>query len=359
MRIKKMITSTLLVLAIVMSCFMATATTAIADTDTGVTFHFINVNNIDKYIGGSGSPIGSADCILIQDDGVNILVDCGTAYENSVKTISDYLTAKGVTTIDHLFLTHPHDDHYGGVPGIVAAFNVKKAYYTTPADWERVRPCEIDWSTKYYSDLAIKAISEKVNYTGVENDGINGTGIEIIHPDREGMVVEISPTSYFTIYNCLAVVKNNFREPEFNDFSMYMKYTYKPANGADPVNALLTGDVNIQYEYVVSGQVMPDGTRCAAGTEGAVAPAGECEIFELPHHGTEGSLSSANFFASINPNNKNCLAVITGYRSNVGASVSGRCSTYKYDLRMTHYGDQIVQVNTDGTYGWVNAYSGS
>ena len=338
---RRLVTSVLLMLTILVSSlvgFAPVASLAEGGNDPGVTFHFIDVNSIDKNVGGTGSaPVGSADCILIDDHGIITLVDTGTEYGGSTKKVVDYLKEQGVEKIDHLFLTHPHNDHYGGVSAVVNSFDIVNAYYTSPMDWTKIRPCEIEWDTKFFFDTAIIALQEKINS--------DGTGVNLISPDQEGKVYRISDDSYFTVYNCLAVVKNNYREPEFNDFSMMMKYTYKN------VNALLTGDVNIHYEYTLLGEVMPDGTRCAAGTAGAVAPVGEIDIFKLPHHGTQGSLSTLNFFSKINPSKTARFAVITGYVSNVGAAVRGRVKDHGYALKITSgsNGSADVVINTDGT----------
>ena len=351
---KRFITCILMVLTLLLSSVVGLVPMAFAegeDVSGGATFYFLDVNSLDRNVGGSGSaPIGSADCILIvdhdeaTDKDVVTLVDTGTEYANSNKKVVDYISNLGITKIDHLFLTHPHNDHYGGVPAVVAAFDIVNAYYTSPNDWGDVRPCEVEWLTKYYYDIALMSILQKVNS--------DGSAINVISPDKEGTVYQVTSDSYFTVYNCVAVVKNSFREPEFNDFSMMMKYTHKN------VDALFTGDVNIHYEYTLLGEVMPDGTRVAAGTEGAIDPVGDIEIFKLPHHGTQGSLSTENFFKKINPTKKKACAVITGYVANVGGSVRGRVKSYGYDLKITSgtNGSSDVIIHTDGeTTTWLDS----
>ena len=304
------------------------------DVDAKVKYHFLNVNSIEKK---SGGPIGSADCIIIEDNvgesRVVTLVDTGYDDAGSWDKVVAYCKTLDIETIDNLFITHPHNDHHGGVPALCDNFDITRCYYTLPADWSKIRPQEMDWASKATSDWAMQALLEKINS--------DGTGVEMISPDEEGKYYEISDESGFTVYNCLAVVKNNYREAEFNDFSMMMKYTYKG------VDALLTGDINIQYEYVLTGQVDKNGDLVAQGSAGAIAPVGEIEIFKLPHHGTEGSLSTDAFFNVINPNNKPFYAVITGYRANIGASTIPRCNNHGYEVKVTHDGD--IRVWTDGT----------
>ena len=340
---KRFITSIFLTLTILLSttlCNFGVLTFAV-DEPTGTTFHFLDVNSLNKE---SGGPIGSADCIVIVDHDYDVvtMVDTGTEHSTSTAKVVKYVKDLGIDKIDHLFLTHPHNDHYGGVSAVVEAFDIVNAYYTTLFDWDKIRPCEIDYNTKWFYDKAIKSLTEKINS--------DGTGVNIIQPDKEGKVYEITPESHFTVYNCLAVVKNNFREPEFNDFSMMMKYSHKN------VDALLTGDINLHYEYTLMGQVTPDGTRVYSDSSAelkaqAIDPVGEIEIFKLPHHGTKGSLSTETFLNTINPNKTQHLAVITGYIANVGGNVRGRMiGTYNYKMKITSgtNGSADVTIHSDG-----------
>ena len=65
----------------------------------GLTVHFIDV--------------GQGDCILIQCDGANLLIDAGV--ESMGETVADYLEVQGVTELTYAVGTHPHEDHIGGL----------------------------------------------------------------------------------------------------------------------------------------------------------------------------------------------------------------------------------------------------
>lgn len=342
---KKFLTSMLMILTIVATSMACIFMPVMAEgdsvqSDPGVDFHFLDVNGIEIVPGGAHDPIGSADCILIVDHGVVTMIDTGTEHKSSTDKVVKYVKELGIDKIDHLFLTHPHDDHVGGVPVVCANFDVVNAYYTSPANWKKVRPCEVDWGTKLNYDLAVKAIFEKVNS--------DGSVINVIHPDEEGKVYKVTDDSYFTVYNCLNVVKNDFREPEFNDFSMYLKYTYKG------VNALFTGDVNVQYERTVLGQVKKDGTACSSDDPEAIDPVGICQIYKIPHHGTVGSVSTEKLFNHINPTkDPSFKAVVTGYWANTGSAsnclVASRCAQYGFDMRYTD------GTNLEGYFNITNA----
>lgn len=361
---KRFISSLLMALTILSVCTMGVAGVSAEDVgnvDPGVDFHFLDVNGIEIVPGGAFDPIGSADCIIIVDHGVVTMIDTGTEIESSTTKIVNYVKDLGIEKIDHLFLSHPHNDHVGGVPAICDNFDIVNAYYTGPLDWTKVRPCEIDWNTKEHFDIAVMALEQKLNS--------DGSTINIIQPDEEGKVYKISDDSYFTVYNCLNVLKNNFREPEFNDFSMMMKYTYKG------VNALFTGDVNVQYERTLLGQVKKDGTTCDANDPDAIDPVGPCQIYKIPHHGTVGSVPRDAMWAHVNPTKDTTFkAVVTGYWVNTGSAtnckVVNKAKEYGYDIRFTdgtdltnsdpatdqrvgyNWGDTII--HTDGvTTEWV------
>ena len=68
--------------------------------------------------------VGQADSILITDNGETMLIDAGNNADGV--GVVDYLKEKGITTIDYLIGTHPHEDHIGGLDDVINNFNVGK-----------------------------------------------------------------------------------------------------------------------------------------------------------------------------------------------------------------------------------------
>lgn len=70
---------------------------------------------------------GDGDCILVSlPDSKNLLIDvCGVS---SGEKVVNYLKSEGVRHIDNLILTHPHDDHIGGIFSLLSELKVNKFY---------------------------------------------------------------------------------------------------------------------------------------------------------------------------------------------------------------------------------------
>ncbi len=69
--------------------------------------------------------VGQGDCVLVcTPDRHSVLVDAGDE-ENSDRVVS-YLTKHGVRRVDLLVITHPHADHIGGLPAVLAEFGVSR-----------------------------------------------------------------------------------------------------------------------------------------------------------------------------------------------------------------------------------------
>lgn len=68
--------------------------------------------------------VGQGDAELIQIGDKNILIDAGT----SDKKALNYLKSLGITTLDYVIATHPHEDHIGSMDDVINTFNVGTFY---------------------------------------------------------------------------------------------------------------------------------------------------------------------------------------------------------------------------------------
>ncbi len=64
--------------------------------------------------------VGQADSIFLRSpSGRTMLVDAGNAKEDAQGVILPYLSRLGVSKLDYLVLTHPDQDHVGGMPALL------------------------------------------------------------------------------------------------------------------------------------------------------------------------------------------------------------------------------------------------
>jgi len=72
--------------------------------------------------------VGQGDAILAEfPDGKTMLVDAGPRtgeYDAGEQVVVPFLKRRGIRKLDLLIVTHPHDDHAGGVPAIAKSFDV-------------------------------------------------------------------------------------------------------------------------------------------------------------------------------------------------------------------------------------------
>ena len=70
--------------------------------------------------------VGQADAILLQCDGANMLIDGGNVEDSDL--VVAYLLEQDVTKLDYVVNTHAHEDHVGGLPGVLAVFETENVW---------------------------------------------------------------------------------------------------------------------------------------------------------------------------------------------------------------------------------------
>lgn len=120
--------------------------------------------------------VGQGDCILLQTpDGKNIVIDGGPA--DPVRT----LRRQGVKSVDLLFITHFHEDHYSGALAVLSSMPVKEVCSSTEGteDFEReIRARNISWHKVRAGDtfyLGDKAILQVLYPVGRAEEGNNSS----------------------------------------------------------------------------------------------------------------------------------------------------------------------------------------
>jgi len=186
--------------------------------------------------------VGKADCILIESDGMKVMIDTG--YDETGYEVCNYLEKKRIEKLDYLILSHSDNDHIGGSDKILERIQVNKVLESTNVvDSEQYK--------EYQSVIAKKEISAM---TITENFYITGSGMKII------------------VYTpLLASYENN------NNYSLVVKLEYKG-------NTLLfAGD----SEEIRMNELMEVGDLSS-------------DVLKLPHHGI-GELNTVSFIHQVSP----------------------------------------------------------
>jgi len=96
-----------------LSCLTLVMAGSTTDIDGKLVVHFIDVGHGDASF-------------LELPDGSNILIDAGSPAAGP--KLVEYLRALQVRKINTLILTHPHDDHIGGIFSVLSTFQIERFY---------------------------------------------------------------------------------------------------------------------------------------------------------------------------------------------------------------------------------------
>ena len=206
-----------------------------ADVEGELVVHFLDV--------------GQADCILIQTEEQNVLIDAGET--GCGEFINAYLDAQGVKTLDLIIATHAHADHIGSMSEVIEQFDVGKIIMSDI-------PAAIMPTSRTYETLLDTIASHGLHITravpGAEYSLGGGATLTILGPLEE--------------YN------------DLNDTSVTCRVVYGE-------NAFLfTGDAEQEYEADLLKRYPK--SRLAA------------DVLKLGHHGSNTS-SHADFLDTVGP----------------------------------------------------------
>ena len=128
--------------------------------------------------------VGQADCILIRVDNEYALIDAGNNKDG--KKLVNYFNELGITKFRHVFGTHAHEDHIGGMDSIIKNFKITNYYMpdvsTTTKSFEDVIDALDKNNIKYKtpttkSTYKLGNASIKVLYVGNDSEDLNENSI--------------------------------------------------------------------------------------------------------------------------------------------------------------------------------------
>ena len=182
--------------------------------------------------------VGQADSILIVNNGKTMLIDAGNNDDGEL--VVKNIKTLGITKLDYLVGTHPHEDHIGGLDDVIKAFDIGTIYMP-----------KVQTNTKTFEDVldAISAKNLKVTTPKI------GDKFKVGDADCEVMSIGDDKTN-------------------LNTTSIVIRMCYKD------VSYLFTGDMETVNE---SARTWP-----------------QTDILKVAHHGSRTS-SSEKFLKQIMP----------------------------------------------------------
>lgn len=106
--------------------------------------------NADNFLKIYFFDVGQADSILITHNNENILIDAGTNEMGT--TVVKKLQDLGITKLNYIIGTHPHEDHIGGLDDVIQNFEIEHIYMpkvqTNTKTFEEVLDAVIDKGMK-------------------------------------------------------------------------------------------------------------------------------------------------------------------------------------------------------------------
>lgn len=190
--------------------------------------------------------VGQADSFLFVKGDKVALVDCGT--RSTGKDAVEYIKSLGITRIDYVFGTHPHDDHMGGMYDIITNFEIGKIIIPQVKEGQ----VTANWYIKLMKQIVEKNYEVEYSKTGNEYS-LGDAKIQIVW-------------------------QSELEQDNVNNYSNIIKVCL------GDMDVLMTGDAETEIEE----EVLRSGVQIDA------------EILKVGHHGSDTS-SSDIFLDDVNP----------------------------------------------------------
>ena len=216
-----------------------------------MTWTSINVNNA----------VQQGDAHLISKNNKHMLVDTGHA-KYATNVLIPFLKNKHIDTIDYILITHPHNDHYGGIKSLIENhIHIHTIYMNMPTKEQMDKEY---WGGTYDELLEIQALTKKYHIT-----------LSSIHI---GDKLKFDSNTFMEVLYVYNGINTPVGKTDINDMSV-ISMLHHGKN-----RFLFTGDLNKKLGTYIAKQP----TNIHA------------DILKAPHHGTEG-FAPNSFFEKVSP----------------------------------------------------------
>lgn len=200
-------------------------------------------NSVDGELRIHYIDVGQADSILLTLNDSAMLIDAGNNDDGDL--VVNYLRKQGISSLDYVVGTHPHEDHIGGLDNVIKAFNIKTILMP-----------KVQNTTKTFEDVL---------------DAIDSKGLLITSPNV-GDTYGLS-TANFTILSC-----KNENTKELNSVSIVLRLVFGNQS------YIFCGDAEKDNEY----DMMNSGLTLKSN------------VIKVGHHGSTTS-SLEKFILAVDP----------------------------------------------------------
>jgi len=213
--------------------------------------------------------VGQGDSILLQFKNKSLLIDGGPPGMGSL--VEEYLRAQNISRLDLLILSHPHDDHIGGLIAVLEELPVKKVMDNGENDSSLIYK-------RFRALIEKKNISYAPAHAGQEIDIDPALKMEVLWPPQGGVSGRMNLSHQAAIKNPWESIVVRTLSGDMNQRSMVLRITYIQTS----LLFMADADTVVEKSLVTSG--------CNLSSQ----------ILKVGHHGGT-SASSPDFLRRVMP----------------------------------------------------------
>lgn len=187
--------------------------------------------------------VGQADSILITTGSYSMLIDAGNNDDSNL--VVNYIKSQGISKLDYVIGTHPHEDHIGGLDAVINSFDIGKILMPKQPS-----------TTKTFEDVLI---------------AIKNKGLKVTSP-KVGDIYDLGQAQWTIL------APNQDSYDEANDSSIVIRLVF--GNNS----FMLTGDA----EELSEKEILDNSIDLKS------------DVLKVGHHGSSSSTSEA-FLEAVNP----------------------------------------------------------